>query len=243
MDSLTGKNAVVFGGSSNIGLAIARRFASEGANVTIVARNEDKLKEAVASIGHGATYAQVDAANDDQVAKFFEPFEQVDLLATCAGSFVFGAIDELPVSEWEELFAPRFFGQIRACHYAVPKMPAGSVIMLCSGIAARAGIVEYAGGAGLCGAVNSMGKAMAMELAPREIRVNVLSPGLIIDRPAHEDLKLDDPVNSLRREFVERIPMGRPGFPEDMAEAAMFLAKCDYATGMVLDVDGGWTTI
>lgn len=243
MGNLTGKNAVVFGGNSNIGLAIAHRFANEGANVTVVARNETRLQAAVASIGHGAIYAQVDVSDDDQVADFFKPLERVDLLVTCAGSFVFGAMDELPVSEWENLFAPRFFGQMRACHYALPKMSAGGVIMLCSGIAARAAIANYAGGSGLCGAINSMGKALALELAPRGIRVNVLSPGLIMDRAAQAELDLDDPVNELRREFIGRVPMGRPGFPEDMAEAAMFLANCNYATGMVLDVDGGWTTI
>lgn len=243
MGSLSGKNAVIFGGSSNIGRGIAQRFASEGASVRVVARDENRLQEAVALIDHGATYAQVDISVDEEVEEFFRPLDRVDLLVNCAGSFVFGAIDELPVSEWENLFAPRFFGQLRTCHYAVPKMPAGGVIMLCSGIAARAAIANYAGGSGLCGAVNSMGKALALELAPRGIRVNVLSPGLIMDSAAQADLDLDDPVNDLRKEFIERIPMGRPGFPEDMAEAAMFLAKCDYATGMVLDVDGGWTTI
>ncbi|MBT7371818.1 MAG: SDR family oxidoreductase, partial [Gammaproteobacteria bacterium] len=171
-----------------------------------------------------------------------EPLERIDLLVNCAGSFLFGAVDEVPVSEWEDLFGPRFFGQMRTCHYAVPKMPAGSVIMLCSGVAAKSAIVNYAGGAGLCGAVNSMGKQLALELAPREIRVNVLSPGLIMDPEAQKTLHLDLPENELRRELIERIPMGRPGFPEDIAEAAMFFATCDYATGMVLDVDGGWTT-
>ena len=88
-----------------------------------------------------------------------------------------------------------------------------------------------------------MGKAMAYELAPRGIRVNVLSPGLIMDEESQKDLDLDNPVNSLRKGFIEQIPMHRPGFPKDIAEAAMFFANCEYATGMVMDVDGGWTTV
>jgi NAD(P)-dependent dehydrogenase (short-subunit alcohol dehydrogenase family) len=116
--------------------------------------------------------------------------------------------------------------------------------MLCSGIAARAGIPDYAGGAGLCGAVNSMGRALALELAPRGIRVNVLSPGLIMEEGAGDRLEPGDPRADRVLEFInERIPMHRPGQPKDMADAAMFLATCEYATGVVLDVDGGWTAI
>lgn len=244
MGTLDGKIAVVTGGSANIGLGIAKRFAAEGARVVIAGRDAHRLEEAAAEIGHGARGVATDVADEAQVKALFEPLPKVDLLVTCAGSYVFGAIDELPPRQWVELFSGRFFGQMYACHYAVPKMAPGASIMLCSGIAARAAISHYAGGAALCGAVNSMGRQLALELAPRGIRVNVLSPGLIMDEGEAERLAPGDPIADIQLGFIERsIPLRRPGAPRNMAEAAMFLATCDYATGMVLDVDGGWTAL
>jgi NAD(P)-dependent dehydrogenase (short-subunit alcohol dehydrogenase family) len=244
MAALEGKVTLVTGGTSNIGLAIARRFAAEGAEVVIAARGREGLDRAVELIGHGVRGLTADVSDPDQVRALIEPLPRIDHLVTCAGSAVFGPIDELPPQRWVELFAGRFFGQIYACHFAVPKMAPGSSIMLCSGIAARAGIPDYAGGAGLCGAVNSMGRALALELAPRGIRVNVLSPGLIMEEGAGDRLEPGDPRADRVLEFInERIPMHRPGQPKDMADAAMFLATCEYATGVVLDVDGGWTAI
>ncbi|MBD5805034.1 2-(R)-hydroxypropyl-CoM dehydrogenase [Azoarcus sp. Aa7] len=245
MGKLEGKTAVITGGSSNIGLEIGRRFAAEGAQVVIAARDGARLEQAVDAIGHGATGVSVDVADEAQVKALFEPLERVDLLVTCAGGWVFGAIDELPPQRWVELFAGRFFGQMYACHYAVPKMPAGGSIMLCSGIAAKAAIPNYAGGSALCGAVNSLGRQLALELAPRDIRVNVLSPGLILSPEERERAVAGQlPDDIVRREFINsRIPLKRPGGAEDMADAAMFLAGCNYATGMVMDIDGGWTTL
>jgi len=245
MGILDGKVAVITGGSSNIGLEIGRQFAAEGAEVIIAARDADRLNKAVALIGHGARGVSVDVADEAQVKALFEPLDRVDVLVTCAGGWVFGAIDEVPPARWVELFAGRFFGQLYACHYAVPKMPAGGSIMLCSGVAAKAAIPNYAGGTAVCGAVNSMGRQLALELAPRGIRVNILSPGLILtaeERKRAIDGQLPDDI--VRRSFIDNsIPLKRPGTAGDMAAAAMFLVNCDYATGMILDVDGGWTTI
>jgi NAD(P)-dependent dehydrogenase (short-subunit alcohol dehydrogenase family) len=242
MGVLDGKVAIITGGSSNIGLKIAQRFAVEGAEVIIASRDPSHLEQAVALIGHGARGVAVDSADEMQIKALIEPVPRVDLLVTCAGHWAFGPIDEVPPKEWIGLFADRFFGQVYACHYAVPKMPRGSCIMLCSGTAAHAGLPNYSGGSALCGAVNSMGKALAIELAPREIRVNVLSPGLILSPEDNNNLHAGGFTNDLRLGFVEHnIPLHRPGRPENMADAAMFLAVCDYATGMVLDIDGGWT--
>lgn len=245
MGKLDGKTAVITGGSSNIGLEIGRRFAAEGARVVVAARDAARLAKAVEVIGHGATGVVVDVADEAQVRALFEPLACVDLLVTCAGGWVFGAIDELPPQKWVELFAGRFFGQMYACHYAVPKMPAGGSIMLCSGIAAKAAIPNYAGGSALCGAVNSLGRQLALELAPREIRVNVLSPGLILTPEERERAVAGQaPDDIVRRGFIDaRIPLKRAGSAGSMADAAMFLADCDYATGMVMDIDGGWTTL
>ncbi len=240
MGRMEGKVAVITGGGSGIGLAIAERFADDGARVVLVGRRQTRLDAATARIGRGARGIAADVGVEAQVDAVFAQLDRVDLLVTCAGGAVFGAIDVLPPAEWRTLFAGRFFGQLYACHYAVPKMPPGSAIVLCSGIAARAAVREYAGGAALCGAVNGLGRSLAVELAPRDIRVNVLSPGLIAGTEIENNLS-GDQLRLFWEETITKIPARRAGTPRDTADAAYFLATYEYATGVVLDVDGGWT--
>ena len=240
MGRLDGKIAVVTGGASGIGLAVSERFARDGAQLVLVDRRADRFDDALTRVGPGARGVEVDVSDDDQLRALFEDLPRVDILCTFAGGAVFGAIDELPPSKWSDLFAVRFFGQLNACHYAVPKMPEGGVIMLCSGIADRAHVPEYAGGSALCGAVNALGRALAVELGPRGIRVNVLSPGFIVGTQIEFNLGQDEAIKFVTRSIAS-VPLGRPGRPEDMAEAAYFFATCEYASGQTIDVDGAWT--
>ncbi len=240
MAKLDGKIAVITGGGSGIGLAVAERFAREGARTVLVGRRQQRLDEAATRIGHGAYGISADVADISQVRALFDQLARVDLLVTCAGGAIFGAVDELDPSAWQNLFKARFFGQLNACHYAVPKMPEGSVILLCSGIAGRIGFPNYSGGAGLCGGIDAMGRALAVELAPRGIRVNVLSPGLIEDTEIENNLT-DEELARFYEAACAVIPLARPGQSTDIADAALFLATCEYATGLVIDIDGGWT--
>ena len=240
MGQLEGKLAVVTGGGTGIGLAIAERFADDGARLVLVGRRQALLDEAAARIGGGATGAAADVADEEQLKALFEDLPRVDLLVTCAGGALFGPVDQLPLAESRALFEARFFGQLSACHYAVPKMPEGGVIMLCSGVADRTHVTEYAGGTALCGAVNALGRALAVELGPRGIRVNVLSPGFIVGTQIDFNLE-GERVIDLVKGWIGSIPLGRPGSPEDMAEAAYFFATCEYASGQTIEVDGGWT--
>ena len=96
MGALEGKVAVITGGSSNIGLGIGRRFAAEGAKVILAARGRERLEEAVKIVGHGAEGVVTDVADEAQVRALFAPLPRVDLLVTCAGGWLFGAIDEVP---------------------------------------------------------------------------------------------------------------------------------------------------
>jgi NAD(P)-dependent dehydrogenase (short-subunit alcohol dehydrogenase family) len=240
MGRLDGKIAVVTGGASGIGLAVSERFARDGAQLVLVDRRADRFDEALARVGPGARGVEVDVGDEQQVRALFEDLPRVDILCTFAGGAVFGAFDELPPSKWSELFSARFFGQLNACHYALPKMPEGGVIMLCSGVADRTHVPEYAGGAALCGAVNALGRALAVELGPRGIRVNVLSPGFIVGTQIEFNLEQDKAIEFVKRSIAST-PLGRPGSPEDMAEAAYFFATCEFASGQTIDVDGAWT--
>lgn len=240
MGQLDGKIAVITGGGSGIGLAIAERFASEGAQLVLVGRRKPVLDEAAEKIGHGAYGVSVDVSDDERVRAFFDTLDRVDILCTCAGKAVFGAVDETPPSAIRELFDGRFFGQLSACYNAIPKMPEGGVILLCSGIADAAHVKNYSGGSALCGAVNAMGKNLAVELGPRGIRVNVLSPGFIGGTTIDFNLERDEMIEFVKRS-IDSTPLGHPGEPRHMADAALFLATCEFVSGQVVEVDGGWT--
>lgn len=242
MNALEGKIAIITGGGSGIGFAIAQRYASEGAQVILAGRNPRRLDEAVEKIGSGARGIATDVADEAQVQRLIDSVPRIDALVTCAGGAVFGPVEEVAQKSWRELFDARFFGQLSACHYAVPKMPPGSAIVLCSGVAGRAALVNYSGGAALCGAVNAMGRSLAVELAPKGIRVNVLSPGLTRDTAIDWRVPPEN-IDAFMSSLMGRIPMKRAGTAREMAEAAFFLATCSYATGQVLDIDGGWTAV
>lgn len=237
---LTGKIAVVTGGSAGIGYAIAKRFASFGAKVILASRQPQRLATAAQSIGTSAVTVSTDVSDFDQVQRLFEGLERVDILVTCAGAAHFGAIDTVPVAQAKSLFEGRFFGQLAAAHYAVPKMPPGSVIIFCSGIAATVGLPNYSAGSALCGAVNSMTRSLAVELAPRGIRVNAISPGYIEDTDIQSNLSKQQ-LESFAQSTKAIIPLKRAGNSDEMADAAFFLATCDYVTGQIIEVDGGWT--
>lgn len=237
---LTGKIAVVTGGSAGIGYAIARRFASFGAKVILASREPQRLATAAKSIGDSCVAIPTDVSDFEQVQRLFEGLERVDLLVTCAGAAHFGAIDTVPVAQAKSLFEGRFFGQLAAAHYAVPKMLPGSAIIFCSGIAATVGLPYYSAGSALCGAVNSMTRALAVELGPRGIRVNAISPGYIEDTDIQSNLSKEQ-VENFAESTKAKLPLKRAGQSDEVADAAFFLATCGYVTGQIIEVDGGWT--
>jgi NAD(P)-dependent dehydrogenase (short-subunit alcohol dehydrogenase family) len=240
MNKLGGRIAVVTGGGSGIGFAIAAGLAGEGAEVVVVGRRKARLDQAVEKIGGGARAFAADVGEESDVQRLFASLERVDVLVTCAGGAFFGNMEQTPPARWRELFHGRFFGQINCCHHALPKMGEGSVILLCSGIADAAYVPDYGGGSALCGAVNALGKNLAVELAPRGIRVNVLSPGLIAATAIESNLDAAG-VTKLFTAAIAATPLRRAGTPDDTAAAALALIANDYLTGVVLPVDGGWT--
>ncbi len=238
--TLAEKVAVVTGGSSGIGYAIAQRFAREGARVVLVGRNTQHLDEAVKRIGHSATAISTDVSNDEQVRQLFDQLERVDLLVTCAGGALFGPVEVIPPAQVRELFATRFFGQLTATHYAIPKMPAGGVIIFCSGVADVVGLPFFSAGTAIDGAINAMTRALAVELGSREIRVNAISPGLIDETNIQTNMSQEQ-LDEFADATVKAIPLKRMGRPAEVADAAHFLATCQYASGLVIEVDGGWS--
>jgi NAD(P)-dependent dehydrogenase (short-subunit alcohol dehydrogenase family) len=238
--------AVVTGGASGIGLAIVRRFVSEGGRAVIGDINPDALATVVAELGHAVAPAQLDVRVEDQVAGMVEKavrqFGRLDLGFNCAGLSVFGELAELSEADWDTVVDICLKGTFLALKHEARAMRAtggGAIVNIAS---LNSHVPMYGGGAYACAkaGVEMLSRNAALELAPQRIRVNTVSPGLT-DTPLTAGLR---DVQGVEGAFMQRIPLKRWGTPADMAAAALFLASDDagYISGSNLFVDGGWET-
>ena len=244
---LEGKTALILGGTSGMGLAAARRFLSEGAKVVVTGRKQEKIDAARAELeGHGelaifqADIGDYDAtrrAIDDGVAKLgrLDVFYQV---AGIARMVPFAAAD---LAHYELVIRLDLNAPIAAVLNAREHLNEGaSVIFTTTTASTRAGPMTSAYGAAKAG-LDQFAKVLALELAGRGIRVNVISPGPV-DTPVFNDLGMsDEQVAGLKQYVSTIIPAGRLGRPEELANAALFLAsdESSFVTGVTLHVDGG----
>ncbi len=242
------RTVVVTGGRTGIGLETARRFADAGDRVAILGRREEVLKKAAAAMsGTSGTVAwrRCDVSDPDQVSKFvawfvaeFSPTLDV-LVNNAGGSSSISAdatIGEAAAYAWDMLSA-NLVGAYLMIHALRPylRQPGGRVVNISSIAAFRGGGDMYsAAKAGLVGLTYSL----ARDLGPAGITVNVVAPGLVLDTEFFGDRMTDE----RRQRTVVQIPMGRPGQPEDVAEAVRYLASeaSSFVTGEVLHVNGGW---
>jgi len=246
-----GKVAMVTGGASGIGLAIARRLIAEGGRVLVADLNPETLDAAAGTLGDACCPAALDVRREDQVeaavATALERFGALDLGFNCAGLGAFGEIVELAEQDWDTVIDICLKGvflsvkhQARAMIDAGQRPGRGGAIVNIASLNSRVpmygGVAYTAAKAG----VEMLSRNAALELAPRRIRVNTVSPGLT-DTPLTAGFR---DVAGAEAAFMARIPMERWGTPEDMAAAALFLASDDagYITGSNLFVDGGWET-
>lgn len=232
---LKGKRVVVIGGSSGIGLAVARAAAREGALVLVASRSEEKLHQVREELGGRVGIHPLDVRREEEIRALFERVGSLDHLVVTAATGPTGRFLEVEPQAVQELFASKFWGQYLAARHAAPRLREGGSITFFSGVSAKKPIPGFSGYAAVNGAVNALCRALALELAP--IRVNVVSPG-IVDTPAYQGM-----AEEKRRDFfaavAERLPVRRIGRAEDLAEAVLFLMENGFVTGAVFDVDGG----
>ncbi len=251
---LDGKAALVTGGSQGLELGMALSLAGAGADVAIVARREHKLAEAsekLGACGHlvlpiAADLADLDAALGAVDAAAAE-FGRLDILVTAAAAQLRKPALEVTPEEWDHLVAVNqravYFMCQRAAHHMLrsertqEEDSRGKIINVVS-LTAVGAWPEVSVYGMTKGGVAQMTKAMALEWAPHRICVNAIGPGTF--HTELTDALYSDPERAAR--IVSRIPMGRPGHPDDLAGATVFLASpaSDYVTGQVLWVDGGW---
>ena len=242
-----GRVAVVTGGASGIGLAIARRLVAEGARVAIGDVNPVSLDKAAGEFGDKVRCRSVDVRIEAQVEGLMEAavaqFGGLDLGFNCAGLSAPGEIIELSETDWDTTLDICLKGVFLAVKHEARRMIAlgrGGAIV---NIASLNSHVPMFGGAAYTSAkagVEMLSRNAALELASRRIRVNTVSPGLTAT-PLTAAIK---EVPGVEAAFYERIPMRRWGTPEEMAAAALFLASDDagYISGSNLFVDGAWET-
>lgn len=251
MGRLDSKVAVITGGADGIGRAIADGMASEGARVIIGDIDDGKgeaVAEALRRAGNDARYIHCDVAEGADVANLIETTiaetGRLDVMVNNAAIAIGGfPIHEMTEEQWHRLIAVNLTSVFHGCKYALPQMIAqksGSIINMASA-QGHTGLEGWTAYAGAKGAVLSMTRQMAVEFGPDNVRVNSISPGTI-NTPMNEKL-VEELGDHLSRAWVKMHPIGRIGQPEEVAEAAIYLASdaAGFTTGIDLRVDGGLT--
>ena len=242
MERLKNKKAVITGGNSGIGLAAARAFVREGAKVLLAGRNQETLDQAVAELGVDAVGVKADVSRNDELDQIFdkarECFGTLDVVLINAGVFSRASLSAVTEEYFDEVVSINFKGALFTAQKALPLMGAGGTLIFTTSIANVLGIPELSVYSATKAAVRSMVRSLAAELAPQGIRVNTVAPGPI-ETPVWERIGVTK--EQLEKRTSSAVPMGRPGQPEEIAEAFVYLAsdESSYMTGSEIFIDGG----
>lgn len=233
---LNGKRILLLGGTSGLGRATAEAAAREGASLVIVSSRKARVDETVAALPPGTEGHKVDLSREDEVRGFFERVGAFDHLVFTAGeSLRLGELEQLRVEQARQAFELRFWGAYTAVKYARKGLRPGGSIVLTTGIAEARPLAGWSVGASLCGAMNGLTRALAVELAP--VRVNAVSPGVI--KTALWDNMSGADREAMYQQVGARLPVGRVGEAHEVAQAYVYLMCQGFCTGQVLVVDGG----
>jgi NAD(P)-dependent dehydrogenase (short-subunit alcohol dehydrogenase family) len=249
MGSLEGRTAIVTGGTTGIGLATAQRLAAEGAHVFVTGRRKAELDAAVERIGASATGVQSDVSDLADLDRLYAAVRQqgrrVDVLFANAGGGSFASLEQVTEEHFDQTFDTNVKGLVFTVQKALPLLNDGASVILTSSTAATSGDETFGVYAASKAAVRSFARTWANELKGRGIRVNAVSPGSI-DTPGITGLAPDEAqAEQLKGFLAGRIPMGRMGKPEEVADAIVFLAsdQSSFITGADLYIDGGLNQI
>ena len=245
MGKLSGKIALVTGGTTGIGLATARLFAAEGAKVVATGRNADTLAAARKELAGVAEVVASDAADKGQIRKLIEhvrrAYGKLDIVFLNAGIAKFAPIADSSDDLIEEQFRINYVGPFLTLREALPLMGKGASVIVNTSIVASKGMPASAAYAASKAALASLSRVAARELAERGIRVNAVSPGPILT-PIFGKTGLSAAAQQeMEARMTASVPLQRFGSAEEVAQTALFLASDDasYVSGQELGVDGG----
>ena len=236
---IEGAKIIIVGGSSGMGLALARRLLGEGAAVTIAGRSEDRLAAARRALGDypGVATIAVDISREEEVAALFRNGGPVDHIVSTAAD-IGGAYQLLPSIELaaaQRVVESKFYGPLLLAKYGAAHLPPSGSITYTSGVAAYRPAARGSVVAAVNAALEGLVRALAVELAP--IRINAVSPGWV-DTPIWSFVAGDAKQATLDA-MAQRLPAGRVGRPDDIADAIRFLIGNGFTTGTILHVEGG----
>ena len=246
MNKLTGKVALITGGSSGIGLATAKCFVAEGAHVFITGRRQLELDAAVKEIGDGVTGVRSDISSIADLDQLFTKIKaqkgRLDILFANAGGGAFVPLEQVTEAHFDKYFGINVKGTLFTVQKALPLMSEGSAIIITGSQASIKGIPAFGVYAATKAALRSFARTWAVDLKGRNIRVNVVSPGTVVTPAYKSELGLsDEQIEQFKVQAAATTPLGRTGTPEEIAKVVLFLASDDssFITGTELFVDGG----
>jgi NAD(P)-dependent dehydrogenase (short-subunit alcohol dehydrogenase family) len=233
---LRGKRVVVLGGSSGIGLAVAQQASEQGAELVIVSSNAQRNQEAVKSLGGKAEGHALDLMDERAIQAFFEKLGSFDHFVFTAGDTLhlneLGAMD---LKSARRAFELRYWAALAAVKYGSPHIRTGGSVVLTTGIAGQRPFKGWVVAASVCGTVEALTRALAVELAP--LRVNGVSPGVV--RTNLWQHMTEQEREGMYESIGKKLLVGRAGEASDIARVYLFLMQEGYSTGQIVIVDGG----
>lgn len=246
MSKLEGKVAVVTGASKGIGAAIAKALAKDGAAVVVNYASSkagaDAVVDAITAAGGKAIAVQADVSQAVQARGLVEAavqqFGRLDVLVNNSGVYEFAAIEEVTEEHYRRIFDVNVLGVLLATQAASKHLGEGGSIINISSVVTDVLMPTSAVYSGTKGALNAISGVLANELAPRKIRVNVVSPGYVVTEGTHT---AGIAGSEMEAGLVAQTPLGRSGQPDDIAGVVAFLASDDarWVTGEVINASGG----
>ncbi len=233
---LRGQRIVVIGGTAGIGLAVAEAAGQEGARVVVASRRQESVDAALKRLPEDAEGRVLDATDEDAVRDFFAELGGYDHLVYTAGeALLMESLAESDLGRARAFLDIRLWGAYTAVKYGASSIREGGSVVLTTGTVARRPLPGTTVAAALCGAMESLTRALALELAP--LRVNIVMPG-VVRTELWRELDAED-RDALFESVAGSLPVGRIGEPADVAEAYLYLMRGGFSTGSTVVVDGG----
>jgi NAD(P)-dependent dehydrogenase (short-subunit alcohol dehydrogenase family) len=249
MSRLAGKVAVISGGTSGIGLAIAQRFVKEGAHLFIFGHRPDALDEAARLIGPNVTAIQADATRLEDLDRLADKVRsakrKVDVVVSSAGLVEQVPLPEITPDHYDRTFALNAKAPLFLVQKMLPMMGSGGSIILVSSAMHYMGLPNHSTYAATKAALRSYSRTWAAEFSASGIRANTLSPGVVDSPMLDSQASTPEEAAAIREGYATHTPMLRLARPEELANAALFLAsdESSFMTGSDMVVDGGISNV
>lgn len=247
--NLNGKTAVITGGTTGIGFETAKHYIAAGARVIITGQNQERLDAAVEALGENAIGVNANVTDikalEHLAAEVETHFGKLDVLFANAGSGVFAPIELVDEAAYDKQFDINVKGVFFTVQKLLPVLNEGASVILTASAVHEKGVATGSLYFATKAAVRSFARTLAAELAPKGIRVNTLSPGIVRTHFAANTNVSEDDFEGFIDMVKSQAPLGREGTPADMANAALFLASdaSSYMTAADLVIDGGWMNV